>query len=166
MPNNFRVVFKPEKFQQSLTRLVAQFTPAMLGASRNIMRSYMTMVMDMTPKPGDPDEGFNKEYVRTGRLVGGWGAATSALGMPTPFGSEEGAFWQVVNDDGVTLFARNDVSYAPFVEYIGPWLIPPNAPGGPKWRGGRHMVENARNNVLGGGIITREVNAAWKGIIR
>ena len=166
MPNTFRVIFKPEKFQQSLTRLVAQFTPAMLGASRNIMRSYMTMVVDMTPKPGDPDEGFNKEYVRTGRLVGGWGAATSALGMPTPFGNAEGAFWQVVNNDGVILFARNDVSYAPFVEYIGPWLIPPNAPGGPKWRGGRHMVENARNNVLGSGIITKEVNVAWKGIIQ
>lgn len=166
MPNNFRVIFRPEKFLRSLESMQTIFESEMQLAARRIMRSYMEMVVDMTPKPGDPDEGFNKEYVRTGRLVGGWGAATSALGMPTPFGNAEGAFVSDVTDNGITLTARNDVPYAPFVEYIGPWLIPPNAPGGPKWRGGRHMVENARNNVLGGGIITKEVGAAWKGIIR
>ena len=165
MPNSFRVIFRPEKFQQSLARLVSQFDPSMRGAARRIMRSYIGMVIDGTPKPGDSDEGFNVEYVRTGRLVGGWGAAAFALGLAAPFGAGEGEYREAVSPDAIRLVAENQVSYAPFVEYIGPWLIPPNAPGGPKWRGGLHMVENARNNMLVSGIIAQEVNAAWKAII-
>lgn len=164
--NNFQVIFKPEKFMQSLNVMAAKFDSAMYLAARRIMRAYMEMVVDMTPKPGDPDEGFNKEYVRTGRLVGGWGAATSALGVPTPFGNEESVYHEEVSPEAIRLVAENQVSYAPFVEYIGPWLIPPNAPGGPKFRGGRHMVENARNNVLGSGLITKEIGAAWRAIIK
>lgn len=166
MPNNFKVVFRQEKFQQSLSRLTQQFDAAMFGAAKHIMREYVELIVDGTPKPGDSDEGFNKEYVRTGRLVGGWGAAAAALGLPTSFGSAESEYLQSASPDAIRLVATNLVSYAPFVEYIGPWLIPPNAPGGPKWRGGRHMVENARNNVLGGGAIVREVSVGWEAIIR
>ncbi len=164
MANAFRVVFRPEKFTQSLTRLSKQFDEAMLKAARNVMRAYLADVIEGTPKPGDPDEGFNKEYVRTGRLVGGWGAAAAALGLPLAFNGESD-YREVISPDSVHLIAENQVPYALFVEYIGPWLIPPNAAGGPTWRGGRHMVENARGNILGGGVITKEVGTAWKAIL-
>ena len=165
MAGNFKVNFKPERFNASLARLQANFGYTMLTAARNIMRHYMTDVINMTPQPGQADEGFNKEYVRTGRLAGGWSAAAAGLGIPIAFGGDESDYREMLSEEAVHLVAENQVPYAPFVEHVGPWLIPPNAPGGPKWRGGRHMVENARNNVLGSGIIALYVGNAWKAII-
>jgi len=51
------------------------------------------------------------------------------------------------------------VPYAFFVEVIGPWSIPPNAPGGPQWRGGERMVTNtvAELSYVGGNEITNQL---------
>jgi len=156
-----RVNTKFAGFIQSLEKMNGGFDSAMLQASRNIMRYYMTLVIAGTPKPGDSDEGFNKVYVRTGRLVGGWAPAAAALGLPAT-GGGDGEYRESVSPERIRLTATNLVHYAEFVERIGPWIIPPNAPGGPRFAGGRHMVENARNNTLGLGVIGLEVGKAWK----
>lgn len=159
------VIFKSENFLKDLERKQKRFPELMLIASQNIMKAYMAMIIDATPKPGDIDEANNAYYVRTGRLVGGWGKAAAGLGISAPFSNDEGSFdLGGANANGITITARNEVPYASAVEHIGSWLIPPNAPGGPRWSGGRHMVENARGNILGSGVITTEIEKQWRQI--
>lgn len=157
------VIFKPEKFLKDLERKQRRFPELMLVASQNIMRAYVTMIIDATPKPGDTDEENNADYIRTGRLVGGWGKAAAGLGISAPFSNDEGSFDPGnANAEEIVIAARNEVPYASAVEAIGSWVIPPNKSGGPQWNGGRHMVENARGNVLGSGIIAAEIEKQWR----
>ena len=156
------VVFKLEKFLSALQRKQERFPELMRFAARNVMKKYMALVIEATPKPGDSDEAFNVDYVRTGRLVGGWGAAAEGLGLSVPFGNGEGSYTEALTEEGITLTAKNEVPYAEFAERIGAWIVPPHAPGGPRWHGGRHIVENARGSILGSGVIRDEVERQWK----
>lgn len=152
------VIFDSEAFERSLSEKIARFPVVMEGGVRAIGKILLERVIENTPKPGDPDEALNIEYVRTGRLVGGWGKAGRELDVLVPYGSEaDGDFNWIRTDNEIGFVADNNVPYAKAVEEIGAGLVV-----GVTWRGGRHMVENAVNNTRVDGTIERELGAVWR----
>ena len=144
-----------DNFANGIQQFRQKFFDVSQRAVMNTSRTFLTKVIDKTPKPPTP---AGQVYVRTGRLAGGWGPAALFLGGigGSSFAVGEGDFVWSANEDMIRFVAINEVPYAYFVEVIGPWLLPPNAAGGPTWRGGEYMVTNsvAELSYVGGNLLT------------
>ena len=153
------VTLQTDQFVRSLQQKASRFNDQMQQGAKRIGQILLERIIENTPKPGDSDESQNIEYIRTGRLVGGWGNQTAQeLGINIPHASaDEGSFEWIKTDQEIGFIARNEAPYAKAVEEIGAGLLVTKT-----WRGGRHMVENAINNTRADGTIEREINEAWR----
>ena len=144
-----------DNFVSGIQQYQQKFFAASQKAVLDTSRVFLTKVIEKTPKPPTPT---GQVYQRTGRLAGGWGPAAVFLGGigGSSYAIGEGTFEWTATQDMIRFVAVNEVPYAYFVEVIGPWLLPPQAPGGPKWRGGEFMVTNsvAELSYPGGNLLT------------
>lgn len=154
------VTFDAKPLIAAFERKAINFTPQMEIAVKRTAMVLMSHLMEKTPNPTNQPQ---QVYQRTGRLADGWGPAANAVGIYGNPGGE-GTFYFISTDSQISFTALNEVPYAWFVEVApGPWKIPPNAPGGPQWKGGYHftalslleMEQQPR-------ILDQEVIAAWK----
>lgn len=138
------------------------FSVAMQEAVKDTSRIVMTKIFDRIPRPPSPP---GQVYQRTGRLVAGYGPAAGFLGIGG-VASGEGSYRWHVGEDQISFTLINEVEYALGVEWIGPWSLPPNAPGGPQYYGedhGRHAV--LFSLLTTEGEFAAHVASAWAKVI-
>ena len=147
-----------DNFVNGIQQFRRKFFIASERAVTNASQIMLTKVIEKTPKPPTP---AGQIYIRTGRLAAGWGPAALFLGGigGSTRAIGEGSFDWSATENEIRFAAINEVPYAYFVEVIGPWLLPPQAPGGPTWRGGEYMVTNtvAELSYVGGNEITNQL---------
>ena len=133
----FSVTMDASKLIAALQKKEANFTPAMEGAVLSTAKVLMSKLQERTP---NPDNQPVQVYQRTGRLRDGWGPAANAVGIYGNAGGE-GTFYFVTTESQISFTAVNEVPYAWYVEVApGPWRLPPNAKGGPTYKGGYHFT--------------------------
>lgn len=146
---------------RSLTNLQQEFvrtsTNAVVQAASELTSNIVFKTL--SPPPIGPPA---KYYVRTHRLVHGWGPAARLfeIYMPplSPFAlteSDEGSAHLVENENGSYFRAENRVPYAVEVEYEGTW-----GPGR-KMRGGYDIVGSSEREMKGEGKFPQYVSEAW-----
>ena len=144
----------------ALERKAINFVPQMELAVKHTSMVMMSKLLERTPsRQNQPPQ----IYQRTDRLVDGWGPAANAVGIAgNPAG--EGTFRFITTESAISFTAVNEVPYAWYVEVApGPWRIPPNAPGGPQWKGGYHFTAITLLEMEAQPrILDNEVIAAWK----
>ncbi len=148
-----------DKLIAALEQKAAKFLPAMEIAVKNTAKVMMGRLLERTPNPENQPV---QVYQRTGRLRDGWGPAASAVGIYGNAGGE-GTFLMVSTPSYISFRAVNEVPYAPYVEFApGPWSLPPNAPGGPKYKGGYHFTALTLLEMEAQPrILDEEVKRAW-----
>ena len=138
------------------------FSVAMQEAVKETSRIAMVRILDRIPRPPSPP---GQVYERTGRLVAGYGPAASFLGIGAVPSGEGSYIWHV-GEDKISFTLINEVDYALGVEWVGPWSVPPNAPGGPQHYGedhGRHAVLFSFLETEG--EFAAQVASAWAKVI-
>ena len=155
----FLVKLDASKLIAALKRKEANFIPQMEIAVRHTAMVLMSKLLEKTPsRQNQPVQ----VYQRTDRLVDGWGPAANAVGIAGNPGGE-GTFLFVSTESYISFTAMNEVPYAWYVEVApGPWSIPPNAKGGPQWKGGYHFTALSLLEMdTQPRILDNEVIAAW-----
>ena len=144
----------------ALDQKAANFLPQMKIAVKNTAMVLMSKLMDKTPSPMNQPQ---QVYQRTGRLADGWGPAANAVGIYGNPGGE-GSYSFIATPSEISFIARNEVPYAYYVEVApGPWRIPPNAAGGPQYKGGYHFTALALLEMEGQPrILDNEIISAWR----
>lgn len=138
------------------------FFIAMSGAVKETSRIAMIRILDRIPRPPSPP---GQVYQRTGRLVAGYGPAAQFLGIGS-IPSGEGSYQWHAAEDSISFTLINEVDYALGVEWVGPWSLPPNAPGGPQYYGedhGRHAVLFSFLETEGD--FAAQVASAWQKVL-
>ena len=154
------VTMDATKLIAALDQKAANFLPQMRIAVKNTAMVLMSKLMDKTPNPTNQPQ---QVYQRTGRLADGWGPAANAVGIS---GNASGEGYSIFNATPKEIYfaAVNQVPYAYYVEVApGPWKIPPNAPGGPQYKGGYHFTALSLLEMEGQPrILDNEVISAWR----
>lgn len=156
------VTVNTENIIRSLTKLQAEFqrtsTNAVAEASAELVNGIVSKTLAPPPKGPPP-----KYYVRTWRLVHGWGPAARQFNIAIP---PLTPFAATVEDEGSSLFregeyettfrATNRVPYAVEVEYEGTW-----GPG-KVMRGGYNIVGSSVDEMRNEGKLPKYAREAWQ----
>lgn len=125
--------FETELFERGLEKFESRFRGAMVGAVRHAGAAVLERIIEYTADPAAPPALY---YKRTGRLMGGWTAASDALDVPLietyesdseddEGGPQETGSFRLANDvttNTISAIMENDVPYAWWVEMTGTWV--------------------------------------------